>query len=160
MKKQLSILIVACAILLSSCEKEDNARKAIAGTYRFYHYEIDYYKADGITIDNSTKKELDGTIELATSNDPGSEWYNPCTYSLSEIPRGWVDNQVTTSSPLWHIDQGHGKVINFFVEPNAGNVQYATYTITPNGGKKCIFTMVRLLNGFIYYEERLYLEKQ
>ncbi len=147
-------------LLISSCEKEDNARKKIAGNYKFYHYEVDYYAADGKTITSTTKKDLSGTLELKENeNKSASDWYNNCNYSLTDIPKGWFDNDVKTQHPQWHCDQGSMKVINFFREPNAGNVIYATYTINKNPKGKHIFSYVSTdVQGKLIYEERLYLK--
>ncbi len=161
MKNKTTIIFFIIFLLLSACAKEDNARKKIEGEYDFYHYEVDYYSNDGITITSTYKKDLEGIINLMTDNKPGSDWYNDCEYSLSEIPKGWLDNNIRTQTPLWHCDQGSMRVINFFKEPNAGNVIYATYTITKNGHKKYIFSYVSMdSQGKLIYEERLYLKKK
>lgn len=149
-------------IMFSSCQKEDNARKKIAGTYSFYNYEVDYYNTDGVRIDSSKKWDYDGTITLTNDNQPGADWYNNCDYSLAQIPKGWYDNGIMTKHPYWHVDQGSMKVISFFIEPNPGNVQYASYTITRNGPRKYIFSYVSASgsSGKILYEERLYLKEK
>jgi hypothetical protein len=160
--KLLSLSLLLTVSTFFSCSKNDQARKKIAGNYSFYHYEVDYYNADGIKIDSTKQWDFDGTLDLKNDNSAGSDWYNECDYSLSDYPKGWVDNVVNSHHPYWHTDQGSMKTISFFVEPNPGNVRYATYTITKNGHRKYIFSYVSANSstGKIIYEERLYLKEK
>ncbi len=162
MKKSFQFfLYFSVMAVLFACSKSDKPRKKMGGDYSFYHYEVDYYSPDGLTLDSAKEWNFDGTISLNNDNSPGSDWYNNCEYSLPDVPKGWFENSITTKTPFWNIDQGTGKVINFFVEPNPGYVLYATYTITKQSRKKYIFSYVgNYPSGTIKFEERLYLEKK
>lgn len=160
------LFITACILnLFFACNKEKQAVNKLAGNYSIYHYEVDYYNPDGLTIFRTTKSDTAGEMKLSkaakTAADPQ---YNNCTYTLPSMPKGWLDNgMIYQTEFFWHSDEAKAKTINFFSEYfniYGRQVKQATYTITKNGGKY-IFTYVKLrLNGTVEYQERLYLKNK
>jgi len=163
MKLLKSILIVTVVASFFSCDKEKMALNKLDGEYSFYHYEVDFFDATGTKLDSAWKKDLDGKIVLEHSKDDLPDVHN-CTYSLTDIPKGWFNNNVKTQTPKWHSDQAGGKTINFykFIIQNGivVGVYQAPYTVTKKG-RKLTFSYVQIRpNGTVIFQERLYLKKK
>lgn len=143
-------------LFLSSCDKAAKPRKKLAGSYVFYHYELEFF--NGHSVSDSTFKMDDvGTLVL---NDDKDEWYNTMNFNSKIKLKAWNDRQIYEQNPYWNTDQASMNTINFFVEPNLGNVHYAGYTVKKEKARKLIFTYVAAgTDDKIYYIERLYLKK-
>ncbi len=161
MKQSIYILLLLATSIFAACSKEDKPRRKLVGEYKFYHYEVDYFNGDA-GKDSTFQLDDVGTLKLSTENKSGSEWYNETEYTSSKgIPKGWLANSINTTVPFWNTDQGTMKTINFFVEPNPGNVRYVCYSIDKIGHNKYIFSYVSTApNGQLNYVERMYLKQK
>ena len=139
-------------LILFSCSKEDNIRQKYAGPKKISHYQ--WIKADTISGEFTQIIYDMDTLGEVILWDNSSDTYNNAYFYTSVLPAGFGMSGVGAGGGAigWYMEAHEEKSLTFFSEPNAGNVQYCTYTLKKRMNGKIILEAV-FGSGTALYKE-------